>query len=153
MNNRPDTIRNVLDSHPEAFVVLSNGLTSREALHYHRQDRCFYMLHAMGESLAVGIGLARALPNLEVVVIEGDYNAIMGLASWCLLPVPNLHYYILANGLSETTGGQSLPSLPLVPEWCNVLPITAGKANTPNPPPPFDIWAKCSDWLDKYKSM
>ena len=153
MNNRPDTICELLNAHPDAFVVMSNGLTSREAAHYHRQNRCFYMLHAMGEALAVGVGLARTQPDLEVVVIEGDYNTLMGLASWCLLPLPNLHYYVLANGLSETTGGQALPSLPVVPYWCTVLQIAPGKTNTPNPPPPAEIWNDCCRWLDEHVSQ
>lgn len=147
MNDRCEAIARILAAHPDAFFVLSNGLTSREAAHFHRADRCFYLLHAMGEALSVGIGLSLARPDLEVVVIEGDGNALMGLSSWSLMPQPNLAYYVLANGIHETTGGQRLPALPFVPEWCTVLPIAPGKADTPNPPPPVEIWNRCQDWL------
>jgi pyruvate/2-oxoacid:ferredoxin oxidoreductase beta subunit len=150
MNNRPDTLRALLSAHPDAFVVLSNGLTAREAAHFHRQERCLYLLHAMGEALAVGVGLAQARPELEVVVIEGDGNALMGLAAWSLMPLPNLRYYVLDNGLFETTGGQVLPPLPAVPSWCTVVPIAPGKADTPNPPPPAEIWRDCRRWLVRH---
>jgi len=147
MNRRPTVIKNILDQHPDAFVVLSNGLTSREASHFFRQQRCLYMLHAMGESLAVGVGLAKALPRLQVVVIEGDYNALMGLAAWSLMPLSNLRYYVLDNRSSETTGGQSVPRLPFVPAWCSVVQMASGRSDAPNPPPPRDIWHECRAWL------
>jgi thiamine pyrophosphate-dependent acetolactate synthase large subunit-like protein len=149
MSDRARAIERILESHPLAFVLLSNGLTSREASHFHPSPRCFYMLHGMGETLSVGVGLARARPELEVVVIEGDYNAIMGLSSWSLMPVPNLRYYVLVNGTAETTGGQPVPSLPAVPSWCSLAPINPGKAETPNPPPPEAIWRDCQNWLKK----
>lgn len=150
MNSRSDTLRALLDAHPAAFVVLSNGLTAREAAHFHRQDRCLYLLHAMGEALAVGVGLAQARPELEVVVIDGDGNALMGLASWSLLPLPNLRYYVLVNGLFETTGGQALPPLPAIPALCTLVPMAPGKADTPNPPQPHDIWHACRRWLARH---
>jgi thiamine pyrophosphate-dependent acetolactate synthase large subunit-like protein len=148
MNRRPAVIKRIFDEHPYAFVVLSNGLTSREAAHFYRQKRCLYLLHAMGEALAVGVGLAEALPQIEVVVIEGDFNALMGLAAWSLMPLPNLRYYVLDNRSSETTGGQRLPRLPIIPEWCTVVPMATGKSDTPNPPSPEEIWQDCRNWLD-----
>ena len=147
MNNRVDAIKLILDRHKTSFFVLSNGLTSREASYFHGDARCFYMLHAMGESLSVGIGLALAKPSTSIVVIDGDYNALMGLSSWAMMPINNLIYYVLANGTSETTGGQCLPSLPFIPEWCNVVNIQPGKSITPNPPAPITIWANTQHWL------
>ncbi len=148
MNRRPEVLKHILDEHPHAFVVLSNGLTSREAAHFYRQGRCLYLLHAMGEALAVGVGLAKALPELEVVVIEGDFNALMGLAAWSLMPLPNVRYYVLDNRCSETTGGQPLPPLPIIPDWCTLVPMASGKSVTPNPPPPGEIWRDCRGWLE-----
>ncbi len=152
MNNRPDIIRNLLDAHPNAFFVLSNGLTSREAVHFHREDRCFYLLHGMGEALSVGVGLSMAQPDLEIVVIDGDGNALMGLASWSQMPRKNVTYYVLDNGMHETTGGQQLPAFPCVPNWCTVVKISPGKADTPNPPHPADLWQACQNWLNSRKT-
>jgi hypothetical protein len=101
----------------------------------------------MGEALSVGIGLARALPDLEVVVIDGDGNALMGLAAWSMMPVADLKYYILKNRIYETTGGQPIPDPPYIPEWCRVIEIESGKDTTPNPPSPDVIWRNIRDWL------
>jgi hypothetical protein len=101
----------------------------------------------MGESLAVGVGLAKSLPELQVVVIDGDYNALMGLASWSLMPLPNLRYYILDNRSSETTGGQQIPCIPFIPNWCTPIKMAIGKSDTPNPPQPTEIWHDCRNWL------
>ena len=64
------------------------------------------------------------------------------------MPVNNIHYYILQNHLSETTGGQTLPEFPFLPDWCNLIEIQPGKANTPNPPPPVEIIKQCETWLE-----
>ena len=147
MNSRSAAIGRLLDEHPKAFFLLSNGLTAREGAHFHRKSRCFYMLHAMGETLAVGVGLAQARPDLQVVVIEGEGNALMGLSSWSLMPVLNLTYYVLDNGVYETTGGQPVPQFPAIPSWCNIVRIERGVAGAPNPPAPEVILAACQHWL------
>jgi thiamine pyrophosphate-dependent acetolactate synthase large subunit-like protein len=149
MNNRVETIDSLLITHQDAFFIFSNGLTAREASFFCKQSRCLYMLHAMGESLSVGIGLAVARPDLQVVVVEGDGNALMGLSAWSMMPLPNIVYYILQNHSYETTGGQLLPDFPALPEWCNVIQIKKGKSDTPNPPLPKEIWNECVDWLSK----
>jgi thiamine pyrophosphate-dependent acetolactate synthase large subunit-like protein len=147
--NRVEAIRQIYQQNPEAFFVLSNGLTSREAAHHLPQDQSFYLLHAMGEALSVGIGLAKAGPDRQVVVIDGDGNALMGLSSWGLMPVANLHYYVLANGCYQTTGGQRIPELPFVPDWCRVVNISTDSQPTPNPPPPEQIWQQVQTWLEQ----
>lgn len=152
MSSRKDAIKALLDHHPNSFFIFSNGLTSREAAYFERQDRCIYLLHAMGEALAVGIGLASSIPSLEIVVVDGDGNAQMGLSSWCLMPLPNIKYYVLANGIYETTGGQNIPALPFIPSWCNVIDISQGKIESPNPPDPKEIWDCSQNWLDNFQN-
>ena len=149
--NRIEIINSILDKHPNAIVFLSNGLTSREAAFYNRQNRCFYMLHAMGETLSVAVGFAQCRPDMEVVVIDGDANALMGLSSWNMMPIPNITYYVIANGISETTGGQQLSSLPLIPTWCIVLEFEKGKMDTPNPPQPNAIYDSISTWIQEQR--
>jgi thiamine pyrophosphate-dependent acetolactate synthase large subunit-like protein len=146
--NRVDAIRWIQDRHPGAFFVYSNGLTSREAAHLADRPENFYLLHAMGEALSVGIGLATARPDLAVVVIDGDGNALMGLAAWSMMPVANLCYYVLRNGQYETTGGQPLPGLPFVPSWCTVVDVAPGSQDTPNPPQPRTLWDRARQWLE-----
>ena len=149
MNNRVQTIKSIFEAHPDAFFVLSNGLTSREAAHFLRNDRSFYMLHAMGEALSVGIGLAQSCPDLEVVVIDGDGNALMGMSSWSMMNINNLRYYIIANRTYETTGYQPVPPFPCLPSWCKLMHFEPGKEDTPNPPSPGGIWRKTQAWLKR----
>jgi thiamine pyrophosphate-dependent acetolactate synthase large subunit-like protein len=139
--NRVEAINSILNDNPDAICILSNGLTSREAAHYLPSDRTFYLLHAMGEALSVGIGLAQSRAEKKIVVIDGDGNALMGMASWSMLNIQNLRYYILANGVFETTGGQVLPSFPALPKWCNVIQIDSSKLESLNPPSPEIIWS------------
>ena len=136
--NRVQAIKNIIDVNADSFFVLSNGLTSREACHYLLNDQTFYLLHAMGEALSVGIGLASARPDLKVIVIDGDGNALMGMASWSMMMIPNLSYYILANKIYETTGSQEIPSFPCLPDWCNIIKIDPSKKESQNPPPPIE---------------
>jgi len=145
--NRVEAIRQIYAQHPDAFFILSNGLTSREAAHFLPQPQSFYLLHGMGEALSVGIGMAKADPDRKIVVIDGDGNALMGLASWGLMPVANLSYYVLANGCYQTTGGQQIPALPFRPDWCRVIEIDREMGSTPNPPLPDTIWKTTQDWL------
>ena len=145
--NRVEAIRHIYAQHPEGFFILSNGLTSREAAHFLPQPQSFYLLHGMGEALSVGIGMAKADPHRKIVVIDGDGNALMGLASWGLMPVSNLSYYVLVNGCYQTTGGQVIPALPFRPDWCRVIGIEKDATSTPNPPLPEKIWKTTQEWL------
>ena len=147
--SRLDALRHIFAAHPGAFFILSNGLTSREAAYFLDRPESFYLLHAMGEALSVGIGLATIRPELTVAVIDGDGNALMGLAAWSMMPAPNLVYYVLRNGCYETTGGQPVPALPFVPPWCTVIDVAPGNHGAPNPPHPRDIWGKTRRWLAK----
>ncbi|MEL7640482.1 MAG: thiamine pyrophosphate-dependent enzyme [Solidesulfovibrio sp.] len=147
---RIEAIRRIKAAHPGAFFLFSNGLTAREAAHFADGPENFYLLHAMGEALSVGIGLALARPELTVVVVDGDGNALMGLAAWSMMPVANLRYYVLANGVYETTGGQPLPKLPWRPPWCTVVPVAPDPRPTPNPPAPKATWARAKAWLGEH---
>ena len=60
--NRVEAIKNIIKRHEDALFVFSNGLTSREASFFCRNNQSLYLLHAMVVSLPVGIGLAFAMP-------------------------------------------------------------------------------------------
>lgn len=145
--NRMEAIKKIFYANPGGFFIFSNGLSSREAAHFYKNDYSFYLLHAMGEALSVGIGLATAMPDLTIIVVDGDGNAMMGAASFNMNVVSNLKYYILANGVYETTGLQELPHFQYMPEWCKIILIEEGKMETPIPPRPLDIWKVTQRWL------
>lgn len=148
--NRAEAIQSILNRHEDAFFIFSNGLTSREAAYYCKRSGSLYMLHAMGEALSVGMGLASARPDLQIVVIDGDGNALMGSSSWVMNDFDNLEYYVLANRMFATTGGQALPEKVKWPEWSRIVPIK-NKPSEPTPPPPSpeDIWKGLNPWIKK----
>lgn len=150
--NRAEAILEIVARHPDAAIVFSNGLTSREAAHVADRPGNLYLLHGMGEALSVGVGLRLARPELEVVVVDGDGNALMGLAGWSFLPVAGLHYYVLENGTYETTGAQPVAALRVDAEGVRRVPIEAGTSKAPLPPAPEGIRERFQAWLERTAS-
>ncbi|MFB3901888.1 MAG: thiamine pyrophosphate-dependent enzyme [Acidobacteriota bacterium] len=145
--NRMEAIRYILARHPGAAVIFCNGLNSREASHLAHRPGNFYLLHGMGEALSVGLGLRQSRPDLEVVVVDGDGNAAMGLGAWTSLPCDGVHYYVLKNSCYETTGGQAVPDLPFSHDAVQVMVVDPGITGTPNPPPAAQIKLEFQQWL------
>jgi phosphonopyruvate decarboxylase len=114
---RKEGILRVMERHqpdPNALFIICNGFLSRDVRAMADDTNVFYNTGYYGGSLALGIGLALAQPQKQIVVIDGNDNAVAGSA---ILPVlemlglKNLHHYILDNGLALSTGGHS--SVPL----------------------------------------
>ena len=150
--NRIEAIEMILNENENSIFIFSNGLTSRQAVHYFPLNNAIYLTHAMGEALSVGVGLATTNSNLSVVVIDGDGNSLMGMASWPLkLHAPNLKYYVIRNGIYETTGGQQLIDFPCIPDWVKIIDINHEKFETPNPPNPEIIYNNLAKYLKGVK--
>jgi thiamine pyrophosphate-dependent acetolactate synthase large subunit-like protein len=69
----------------------------------------FYLWGGMGGAFAMGLGLAIARPERRVVVLTGDGEALMGLASLATIAATraeNLALLVLDNGSYGETGGQ-----------------------------------------------
>lgn len=69
-----------------------------------------YIPSAMGEAPALGLGLALAQPQRQVIVLNGDGCTLMNLG--CLVTIAgagaaNLTLVVLNNGIYEVTGGQA----------------------------------------------
>ena len=149
MKSRIQAINEIIRRHPGAAFIFGNGLTSREAAALADQPSNFYSLYAMGEAFSIGVGLAAARPDLEVVVVEGDGGTIMGMAGLITRPgIGNLIYYSLCNGIYETVGGTATPTCSWGPEWMWTIEIERGKwGETPDPPPPEFIKRRFQEWL------
>ncbi len=68
-----------------------------------------YIPSAMGEAPALGLGLALAKPQCEVLVLNGDGCMLMNLGSLVSIVASgarNLTLIVLDNGIYEVTGGQ-----------------------------------------------
>ena len=68
-----------------------------------------YIPSSMGQSPSIGLGLALAHPEREVIVFTGDGSLLMNLGCLVTLAgsgVANLSLIVLDNGIYEVTGGQ-----------------------------------------------
>jgi sulfopyruvate decarboxylase subunit beta len=93
----------------ETVVIPQIGYPAREAYAIKDRDRNLYLLGALGSATLVGIGLAEARPDLEVIVLDGDGaflihpNQMLELSQSC---PKNLTVVILDNGAWGSTGSQ-----------------------------------------------
>ncbi len=93
-------------------IVSSNGNISREVYHLLPKPQV-YLRGSMGLPVAVGLGLALAIPSKKIVVITGDGNFLMGLGASttaAFYTPKNLKILILDNLAYYTTGGQKTVS-------------------------------------------
>ena len=100
------TLKNLITDNE--IIVSSNGNISREAYHLLPQPQV-YLRGSMGLPVSVGLGLALANPEKNVIVITGDGNFLMGLGSAvtaAFYKPSNLKILILDNQSYFTTGGQ-----------------------------------------------
>jgi thiamine pyrophosphate-dependent acetolactate synthase large subunit-like protein len=113
MLQRPRALELIDAAFPDQPLVLTLGGTIREMLAVAgRKPNHLYSLDAMGQPLAIGLGLALGLVDRsphKVVVVEGDGSLLMGfsaLASVGALKPRNLVLVVLDNGVYLATGGQ-----------------------------------------------
>lgn len=94
-------------------IVVSNQMTARVWPSISKHPLDFnYLSSTMGGAVPLGLGIALARPDHEVVVLSGDGSLLMNLG--CLATVvasgaKNITIVLLDNGLYEVTGGQLTP--------------------------------------------
>ena len=111
---RPDVLRVVDEVFHDQPVVLTIGGAIREMLALvGRKPNHLYSLDAMGQTVAIGLGLALGLEeesrHAKVVVVEGDGSLLMGfsvLATVGALKPSKLVVAVVDNGVYLATGGQ-----------------------------------------------
>jgi thiamine pyrophosphate-dependent acetolactate synthase large subunit-like protein len=94
------------------LIVSSNGNISRQVYHYCPQPQ-IYLRGSMGLPIPVGLGIALARPEKQILVILGDGNLLMGLSSLStssFIRPKNLKILILDNNAYATTGNQQTSS-------------------------------------------
>jgi len=67
---------------------------------------------AMSKASSTGLGLALALPDKRIIVLDGDGSLLMNLGSLVTIAhmaPPNLIHFVLENSVYRTSGGQSIP--------------------------------------------
>jgi sulfopyruvate decarboxylase subunit beta len=111
---------NVLVPLREERIVVTTMGAAREwpKLSQHPLD-FHYIPSAMGQAPALGLGLALAQPDREVLVLNGDGAMLMNLGSLVTIVASgaqNITLVVLDNGIYEVTGGQSTPAACVPPQ-------------------------------------
>jgi phosphonopyruvate decarboxylase len=129
--SREDAIRAIAAAHPAAALLFSNGYTARAAQAFVDDARCFHNVGYMGGTLAIAWSLAKRAPWLEVVVVDGDQNALMSAMKDQLVSdyPPNLHWYILDNGIGASVGVSA--SMPLGPVYDDLARVVRTRPDEP----------------------
>ena len=109
---RYEALRILAASVADDTIVVGNvGPISREWNALRPSDANLLQVN-LGLCSAVGLGLARALPHRKIVLLDGDGNLLMNLASLADAAnqaPPNIVHIVLDNGAYE--GGGGLPSV------------------------------------------
>ena len=113
--NREEAISAVIDVIGGDAVYL--GTTGRATRELNEQLKAhginggheFQNVGSMGHVSSVGLGIALAKPEQQVVVFDGDAAAVMhlgALATNCRYKAGNMIHIVLNNGVNESVGGQ-----------------------------------------------
>jgi len=106
---RRDVVRKLLESRGDTLVVTGLGSSTWDVYAESDGPLNFYLWGAMGNAVMVGLGIAIAQPNRQVVVITGDGEMLMGLGSLATVGVQrpaNLAVIVLDNEHYGETGMQ-----------------------------------------------
>lgn len=109
MQSRAQAIQALFEVLSDQPVIICNGFPSREAHKIHDRSGNFYMIGSMGVAASIGLGLALAKPDQQVVVFDGDGNVLMGmgtLATIGAIKPKNLTHVVFDNEVYGTTGNQ-----------------------------------------------
>jgi sulfopyruvate decarboxylase len=143
--SRYSAIELILETIPPRTVLICQlGYPSREAFKIKDRSRNFYLLGALGSATLVGIGLAEARPDLNVMVLDGDGSYIFNPNQFFELAQvapENLTVVILDNGAWGSTGSQ--PTLSAAGLNLSVLGSAAGTQK----------WCRVSRQQDWNKAM
>jgi phosphonopyruvate decarboxylase len=94
-------------------VIATTGMTGRELFTLADRANHLYVVGGMGTASAIGFGVAHALPEQPVVVLDGDGAALMKLGSLATIGFyqpKNFLHIILDNETHDSTGGQQTSS-------------------------------------------
>jgi phosphonopyruvate decarboxylase len=113
--SRTASLQMIIDSTPLAgsVVLATTGFTGRELYAAADRDNHFYMVGSMGCASSLGVGLALARPDLQVVVVDGDGAALMRMGNMTTVGAyagGNLTHILLDNEAHDSTGAQATVS-------------------------------------------
>lgn len=105
-----EALQVLIDQRRDKQIVITNQGSSREWPKLAEHPLDFHFLpSAMGAAIPLGLGLALAKPDYEVIVISGDGSLLMNmgtLATVTASSASNLSIILLDNGVYAVTGCQ-----------------------------------------------
>lgn len=107
--DRREFVAALLARLPDALVITGLGSPTYDVFAAGDRDRNFYLWGAMGGAAIMGLGLAIAQPDQQVLVITGDGEQLMGLGGLSTIGAQqpkNLTIVVLDNGHFGETGMQ-----------------------------------------------
>ncbi len=111
---RIEALQTLTDLKDDNTVFLATtGKTGRELFEVEDNPNNLYMVGSMGCISSLGLGLAIARPDKNVVVIDGDGALLMrmgALATNAYYRPANLFHLLLDNNIHDSTGGQATVS-------------------------------------------
>ena len=111
---RTEVLKLIVESlEGDEAIIATTGKTGRELFTVADRPNHLYVVGGMGTASAIGFGVAHALPQQPVVVIDGDGAALMKMGSLATIgfyqPEKFLHV-VLDNEVHDSTGGQRTAS-------------------------------------------
>jgi len=109
MLKRRHVVQELLKNRGDAAVVCGLGSPTYDVAAVSPSARNFYLWGAMGGAAMMGLGLALARPELRVVVVTGDGEALMGMGALATIgssKPDNLTIVVLDNEHYGETGMQ-----------------------------------------------
>jgi len=107
--DRRDVVNKLLSDRDDLLVVTGLGSASYDVMAAGDHENNYYLWAAMGSAAMVGLGIAETQPEMQVVVLTGDGEQLMGfgaLATIALRAPKNLTIAVLDNGHFGETGMQ-----------------------------------------------
>ena len=107
---RYEAIKDIMKEIDDELIVCNIGFPSRELYEISDRDKNFYMIGSMGLASSIGLGLALAKPDKDIVVIDGDGSLLMNMGSLVTIFAnnpSNLTWIVIDNGAYGSTGNQN----------------------------------------------
>jgi thiamine pyrophosphate-dependent acetolactate synthase large subunit-like protein len=107
--DRRDAVVALLKDRGSLLVISGLGSPSFDVHHAGDTDANYYLWGAMGAAALMGLGLAQARPDHNVLVITGDGEQLMGLGGLATIAIArpkNLTIAVVDNGHFGETGMQ-----------------------------------------------
>jgi len=95
----------------DEVVVTNLGYAAGWWLKLRPRDANFYLQDSMGMASSMGLGIALALPEKKVIVLDGDGGLLLNLGILVTIAEknpPNLIHLLFDNRCYESSGGQCL---------------------------------------------